>query len=106
MYIMICIGGDYMVKHVVVFKLQEDKKDELDNFVKELRELPLKIGLIRSYEVGIDALRSPYSFDVVLISTYESMADLLKYKEHPAHDEFVAYMRTIVQSLNAVDFVF
>ena len=95
-----------MVKHVVVFKLKEDKKAELDNFVQMLRDLPSKIGIVKSYEVGIDSLKSPYSFDVALISTYESMEDLFKYKEHEAHDEFVDYMRTVCEPIKAVDFEF
>ena len=77
-----------MIKHVVVFKLK-DKKDELENFVQALKDLPRKIGLVKSYEVGVDSLKSPYSFDIVLISTYNSMEDLFKYKEHDAHSEIL-----------------
>ena len=95
-----------MIKHVVVFKLKDEKKDELENFVQALKDLPAKIGLVKSYEVGVDSLKSPYSFDVVLISTYNSMEDLFKYKEHAAHDEFVEYMRTVCMPIKAVDFEF
>ena len=82
------------------------KKDELENFVQALKDLPEKIGLVKSYEVGVDSLKSPYSFDVVLISTYNSMEDLFKYKEHDAHDEFAEYMRSVCMPIKAVDFEF
>ena len=94
-----------MVKHIVFFKFLEGKRDsDLYLLISKLRTLPGKIDFIRSYEVGADILRAGNSYDVALVSSFDSIDDLLKYKVHPAHEEFVLYLKTVCEPVKAVDY--
>jgi hypothetical protein len=44
-------------------------------------------------------------FDVVLISDFDSLDDIRAYQEHPAHLEVAGFIRSVVASRAAVDFV-
>lgn len=94
-----------MIKHIVFFKFMDGKKEsDAKELVSRLETLPSKIEYIRSYEVGIDVLEASNSYDVALVSSFNSIEDLMKYKEHPAHLEFAEYMRTVCDNTRAVDF--
>jgi hypothetical protein len=44
-----------VIRRVVVVKFKpESTPDTIDEVVQELRELPLKVPVIREYEVGLD----------------------------------------------------
>ena len=74
-----------MFRHLVMFKFKtlEDAKK-----AKELLgELPAKIDVIRTMELGIDELRRDYSYDLAIVSTFDSKEDYLIYDNHPEHDK-------------------
>ena len=94
-----------MIKHIVFFKFLEGKKEsDLNLLMSKLRELPGKIDYIRSYEVGAGVLSAANSYDVALVSTFDNIDDLMSYKVHPAHEEFVVYMKTVCEGTKAVDY--
>lgn len=76
-----------MVKHIVTFKLTGTAEERLDvacRFKDALMELPSKIEVLRSMEVGING-NPAEDWDVVLIAVVDSMADVDVYARHPAH---------------------
>ena len=94
-----------MIKHVVFFKFRKDVSEkERETGIRKLRELPSLIDFIRSFEVGIDQLHSPRSWDAVLIATYDNMDDLSRYASHPAHVPAAEFMRTLCESVGSVDY--
>jgi hypothetical protein len=85
-----------MIRHIVTFKLKEfagenKKLEAAKQVVNRLDELPLKIDVIRKYEAGIDVRKLAWSFDVVLIMDFDSMADLETYTVHPVHQDFIEF---------------
>ncbi len=91
-----------MVKHVVMWKLKEDKKNEenLTQLKNIIEALFGKIPGLLSIEVGIG-----YSgFDAVLISTHTDKKALEDYAVHPEHVKVVDFVRSIVETRTACDF--
>jgi hypothetical protein len=90
-----------MIKHVVMWKLKEVSEcgDRLQNANKmkhDLEALRSKIPQIRLIEVGINAIPSEASYDIVLYSAFDSDRDLELYQKHPEHlkvAEFIAKIR-------------
>ena len=71
------------------FKFLENKREgDLDILIEKLKELPDKIEYIRSYEIGSDILRGLNSYDVALVSTFDTIEDLTSYKVHSDHEAF------------------
>ena len=71
---------------------------------KRLEALPSRIEVIRSLEVGINLVEQARAFDIVLVSTFDSLDDLEKYRVHPAHQEFVNYVAQIREKVASVDY--
>ena len=93
-----------MITHVVCFKLKE-RNEETATIIKEkLTSLQGRVPTLRSIEVGVDVLGSARSYDVVLISTFQSMADLDAYQVHPYHQEVSSYIRSVSENIIAVDY--
>ncbi|HWO00176.1 MAG TPA: Dabb family protein [Blastocatellia bacterium] len=94
-----------MIKHIVFLKFQpEAGPNQRQEVIDELRALPAKIDVIREYEVGVDVLKSPRSWDVALIGTYDTLEALQTYNDHPAHVAVVQKIRKISEGAASVDF--
>ena len=94
-----------MIKHIVMWQVKGDAVDEHCNDIKtRLEQLPGMIPQIREYEVGINMRSSDRAFDIVLISSFDSQADLETYSAHPAHQEVVAFTRSVTTLARFVDF--
>jgi Stress responsive A/B Barrel Domain len=96
-----------MIRHVVFFKFKPeagaaDRKAVLD----QLRALPDKIDVIRSFEVGEDVLHLARSWDAVLIGTYDDLQALDIYTRHDDHMEVVLKIRELCDAVGSVDFEF
>jgi len=99
-----------MIKHVVMIKLKDypaamERKMKLDRIKAELDALPSKISEIKSYEVGINVAVSPTAYDIVLISEFENMKDLMIYREHPEHKKVVEIISEAKENSVVTDFV-
>jgi len=98
-----------MIKHIVLIKLRKDqphqKTNELLGQLKyKLDELPSKIDLIKTYETGINISSSANAFDLVLISTFNSIEDLNIYREHPDHVKVLNYINEVKEDIKVVDY--
>lgn len=99
-----------MIKHVVMIKLKDypaamERKMKMDNIKAELEALPNKISEIKSYEVGLNVAVSPTAYDIVLISEFENMKDLMIYREHPEHKRVVEIIAEAKESSIVTDYV-
>lgn len=94
-----------MLRHVVFFrfKAEASEADRLD-LEQSLRRLVGRIPEIRGFEVGRDVIRSERSYDLGLISSFDDLAAMERYQVHPDHQEVVAKVRRLCQSVVAVDF--
>ncbi len=98
-----------MIHHIVMFKLYDtedraQKEHHKQELKKRLEALPSKIDVIRSMDVGINILEQARAFDVVLVSTFDSLDDLETYRIHPAHQEVVSYADQIREQVASVDY--
>lgn len=90
-----------MIKHIVMWTIKdqaegETKQENLNKMRSMLEELPKKISLIKSFEVGMNKYPSDAAADISLISTFASKADLDVYQNHPEHKkvgEFIGKIR-------------
>lgn len=76
-----------MVKHIVTFKLtgsDVQRREIAEAFRNALLQLPDKIDVLRSIEVGINE-NPAETWDVVLTAVVDTMADVEIYARHPAH---------------------
>jgi len=99
-----------MINHIVLFKLQESQINEKENILFEvkslLESLKDKIPEVKFLEVGMNYEVDAKSYDIVLLSHFNSIDDLDKYRVHPEHLKVVARIGEITVSRAAVDFQF
>lgn len=95
-----------MITHVVLFKLKDRSLQSVEKARDVLLGLKVKgkIPVLRYLEVGIDVLHSERSYDLALITKFDSMEDLQAYQVHPVHLEVAKYITAARESAIAVDF--
>jgi len=91
-----------MITHIVFFKLKEPGN------VKKASEVLLglkgKIPQLRHLEVGIDILHSDRSYDLALVTKFDSLEGMKAYQTHPVHEEVSNYMASVRESSVTVDY--
>ena len=66
-----------MIKHVVFCNFKPEATDrQRREIVEELKAMPGEIGEIRDLSVGLDVIKSDRSWDLALVSSFDSLADL------------------------------
>jgi Stress responsive A/B Barrel Domain len=94
-----------MVTHIVLFKLKDRSASGIAQAREKLLSMDGKIDLLRNLEVGTDVIRSERSYDLALVTKFDSMADLQAYQVHPYHaGEVIPYMKGAAESVIAVDY--
>ncbi|MFD1953476.1 Dabb family protein [Paenibacillus thailandensis] len=93
-----------MITHIVLFKLKDASADNVERTMQVLRNMEGKIDVLKSIEVGADVLHSARSYDIGLITKFDSLEDLEKYQVHPEHQKVIAHMNEVRESSVSVDF--
>jgi len=93
-----------MVKHIVMFKLKNKTRENLNTLVSALRGMEGKIETLRSIEVGEDFKESERSFDVVLTTEFENGEGLQAYAEHSVHQPVIQTARALCSQTAVVDY--
>lgn len=95
-----------MITHVVLFKLKDRSPESVEAAKQVLTNMEGKIPVLRSIEVGTDVLHLERSYDIALITKFDSLEDLKAYDTHPLHEEVKAYMKQVLDGTSiCVDFV-
>lgn len=85
-----------MIRHVVMWKFEDGEgrtKQENMEFVKaNLLALPAIIPQIKRMEIGMDIAHTPASYDMMLLTEFESMEALATYRDHPEHMKVSKYV--------------
>lgn len=98
-----------MVRHIVMWKF----KDEAEELTKEenllkvkamLEALPEKIDFIRHMEVRLNENDNGKNFDAVLISEFDSIEDVKRYRVHPDHVKISQYVSLVRLDRASVDY--
>jgi len=89
--------------HIVLFKFKKPTAAILAKAAELLRGLDGKIPVLRRIEVGADVLHSNRSYDLALITRFDSLADMQAYQAHPDHLEVLDYLRSVASGSATVD---
>ncbi|MCX7711741.1 MAG: Dabb family protein [Clostridia bacterium] len=94
-----------MVTHVVMFKLKDGSEANVQKAKEVLMSMQGKVEMLRYLEVGMDVLHTPRSYDLVLITKFDTMKDLDDYQVDPYHADVVKkHMGQVMESAVAVDY--
>ena len=94
-----------MITHIVFFRLTHPTPENCARTRDKLLGMIGKIPEIRSLEVGVDVIRSERSYDLALVTRFDSLADLQAYQQHPCHaGDVVPYIKSACSSIIAVDY--
>ncbi|MZQ87317.1 Dabb family protein [Paenibacillus sp. 5J-6] len=95
-----------MLTHVVFFKLKDRSPEAVEVTKAVLTNMEGKIPVLRHIEVGTDILHLERSYDIALITKFDSLEDLKAYDIHPIHEGVKAHMKTVLDGTSiCVDFV-
>ena len=91
-----------MIQHIVMWKFKPGTEKEQEQFLAGLRGLFGVIPQIKKLEIGVNC--APGNYDAVLISAFDSLADLEAYKTDPRHVAVSALCKAIREDRVAVDY--
>ncbi|WP_410495890.1 Dabb family protein [Cellulosilyticum sp. ST5] len=97
-----------MIKHIVAWNFKEEiSQEENCNNAKKVKEelegLKAKIKEIRTIEVIIEALKSG-SFDVILVSEFDSIETLQAYQIHEEHLRVSSFAGSVLRNRKCIDY--
>ncbi len=93
-----------MITHIVFFKLKDRSQRSVEKARDVLLGLKGRIQQLRHLEAGTDVLHSERSYDIALVTKFESLQDLETYQKHPVHVEVAKYMTSVRESSVTVDY--
>jgi len=93
-----------MITHIVLFKLKDRSPENIARTVAVLRNMEGKIDELRHIEVGVDVIHSERSYDIGLVTKFDSMDDLQAYQVHPVHKVVIEHMTSVREASVSVDY--
>lgn len=98
-----------MFKHIVLWKFNDsangkNRQENLHICADGLRQLKGIIPEIKTLEVGMDELHTPASYDMVLISEFDSPESFYVYRDHPEHVAVAKYLSSCVTDRVSIDY--
>jgi hypothetical protein len=94
-----------MFTHVVFFKLSDPTVENLEKAKAILMGMEGNIPQLKYLEVGIDELHTERSFDLSLITRFDSLEAMNEYQQHPYHvNEVLKNLRPMLKGSAAVDY--
>jgi len=94
-----------MFTHIVFFKLNEPTEENKQKAKDILMGMDGNIPQLRFVEVGIDVIHSERSFDLALITKFDSIEAMNEYQVHPYHvNEVLKYIKPMMKESAAVDY--
>ena len=98
-----------MIKHIVMWKFKDyaegaTKQENILKVKSMLEALPEKIDFIREMQVNINVNPKESMYDAVLISAFDSLEDVEKYRVHPEHKKISSFVALIREGRASVDY--
>jgi len=94
-----------MITHIVLFKLSDPKPDTIAATRDLLLSMDGKVPQLRQLEVGVDLIRSERSYDIALVTLFDSLDELKAYQVDPYHaGTILPHMRSVCSAIVAVDY--
>ncbi|MBR7071486.1 MAG: Dabb family protein [Clostridia bacterium] len=95
-----------MIRHIVLFKIKDEYKHELPQLVEAFYGMKGKIEGMLDLQAGQDILHSERSYDLALITVFDSMEAFQAYQTHPVHLPVKKHMHEVRSASVACDFTF
>ena len=100
-----------MIQHIVLFKLNEFENEDQKAVVRKkithaLLPLKDKIEELKFIQVGQNFELMTPSYDIGLITHFETLSDLEIYRVHPEHLKVVALISSTTSGRAVIDFEF
>lgn len=93
-----------MIRHVVLYTIKDEFKERIPRLVEAFYSMKGKIPGLLELEAGGDELRSDRSYDLALITVFESWEAFKAYQTHPAHLPVKAGMHEARSGSVSVDY--
>lgn len=93
-----------MIRHIVFFRFKKEHPEAVAKTKQLLLGMKGRIPQLLDIEVGVDVLHSERSYDLALVTTFQSLADLDAYQVHPVHQEVAQYIASVRESAASVDY--
>ena len=93
-----------MIRHIVMWKFRPGTEAEAREFLEKLSALYGVIPQIKAQKIGVDCSGSGENYSAVLVSDFDSLADLETYKNDPRHQAVAALCKSIREDRVAVDY--
>ena len=98
-------GENFMLKHVVLFKLKDNSPAACEKARDMLLSMRGKVEQPQKIAVGIDLLHSDRSYDVILEVWLDDLVALEAYQNDPYHCDVVKpYMHAVREGSVAIDY--
>jgi hypothetical protein len=98
------------IRHIVLWKLAAEDADtralHAEQIAEKLLDLRGRIPEILAMQVGPNVAYPQSNWDVALVADFADVDALDAYQVHPAHQEVVGFVRSVVSDRAAVDFPF
>jgi len=99
-----------MINHIVLFKLKDYPESEKPLLIAQMKSLleglKGKIDELKHIEVGVNYELNAKSYDLALLTHFNSVEDLDKYRIHPEHKKVLTRFSELRLERAAVDFEF
>ncbi len=93
-----------MIRHIVLFKIKDEYKSEIPQLVENFNGMKGRVEGLLELEAGADVLHSDRSYDLALVTLFDSMASFQAYQTHPAHLPVKKRMHEVRSGSVACDF--
>ncbi len=97
-----------MIEHVVMWRFAESaegktREENMEIVRDRLLALPPVISEIKYMQVGRDKSHTPMSYDMMLVSRFDTLDTLHAYKVHPAHVAVAEYVAKVTTARVVLD---
>jgi hypothetical protein len=96
--------GIIMITHIVLFKLKDRSPESIEATAQVLRNMEGKIAELRHLEVGTDIVHSERSYDIGLVTKFESIEALHAYQVHPEHKIVIEHIASVREASVSIDY--
>ena len=93
-----------MIRHIVLFKIKDEFKSEIPQLVKNFYGMKSRIEGMVDLEAGADFLGSERSYDLALITKFDTREAFDAYQNHPVHLPVKKRMHEVRVSSVACDY--
>ena len=95
-----------MIRHIVMFKIKDEFKDEIPQLVKSFYGMKGRIEGMLDLEAGVDVLHSERSYDLAMIALFRDRAAFDAYQTDPVHMPVRKRMHEVRSTSVACDYEF